>query len=85
MNVNKYAFCEFCTIINYVTAFERLQLGDHGALVFRVAHVYMLYFMVDHTNLVARVYSVFKMAAGRTEDPEIHWRNSPRIVEYFVT
>ena len=36
-------------------------------------------------NLVPRVYSAFKMAAGRREDPGIHWRNSPWIVEYFVT
>ena len=40
---------------------------------------------MEMDNLVPRVYSTFKMAAGRGEDPGTRWRNTPRIVEYFVT
>ena len=34
---------------------------------------------MDVANLVPGVYSAIMMAAGRGEDPGIHWRNTPRI------
>ena len=37
------------------------------------------------SKLVPRVYSAFKMATGCREDPGTRWRNTSRIVEYFIT
>ena len=46
---------------------------------------YISYMARVPSNLVPRVYSAFKMAAGHGEDPGTRWRNTPQIVEYFVT